>query len=225
MFWLVAAALAVVPAAIGLSGNASFSEEVPVAIPRGAELMDRSGHLLPARSPVLVARPKHVPDGNPRGDRGERDAGSAGDGQLEGERRNDSGHHRQSGRDNSGHHRQSDRVDSSIAAAQGGDDGSDHDRRSGRQSDRRVDSGHHESGHDDAGHDSRSGHHDSGHRGRSAAGANSGGRDDSNGSGRQDDSNGSGARDDSSGSSGSGGRDGSSGPGGGDDSSGSGSAQ
>lgn len=77
-FLLVAALLAVVPAAIGLSGNASFSEEVPVRVPSGAELIDRDGHLLPAKSPALVARPTPGPETGPVGD-------------------DDSGQHRRSG--------------------------------------------------------------------------------------------------------------------------------
>ena len=79
-FLLVAALLAVVPAAIGLSGNASFSEEVPVRVPSGAGVIDRDGHLLPAKSPALATRSTPSPE-----------TGQAGD--------DDSGQHQQSGGD------------------------------------------------------------------------------------------------------------------------------
>ena len=49
--FVAAVLLAATPAAIGLVANASFSTDVPVRVPGGATLLDRSGGPMPATAP------------------------------------------------------------------------------------------------------------------------------------------------------------------------------
>jgi hypothetical protein len=69
---LIAGAVAVIvslPAAIGLAGNASFAQSVPVQVPPGARTIDDRGHHVEPRD----YRARHAESGDDR--RGTRDTG------------------------------------------------------------------------------------------------------------------------------------------------------
>ena len=49
-----AALLAIVPASLGLIGNASFAQNVPVRVPSHASVLDDKGGLTPTSSPATT---------------------------------------------------------------------------------------------------------------------------------------------------------------------------